>query len=151
MRTIHTGLLPEALLIDLPEVDAQHEEIFIRLETLKDACFDTGAKSFDEFECLLDLFAQHFATEEKIASQAGLEFSGHRQTHHENLHGFGKALDEVRKGARDVYCFLRYVEFWFERHIIQDDKPFALSLQLLEQSPREYARREILTLSTDRP
>jgi hypothetical protein len=31
----------------------------------------------------------------------------------------------VRDGARDVHSFLRYAEYWFERHITDEDKPFA--------------------------
>ena len=34
MESNLTGLLPEALLIDIPEIDVQHEEIFRRIEAL---------------------------------------------------------------------------------------------------------------------
>lgn len=76
MEIMLKNLLPEALVIDLPEVDAQHEEIFTRIE--------------------------------RLAS---------------------KALNEVRRGASDTYSFLRYVECWFERHILEEDKPFGVRLK----------------------
>jgi hemerythrin len=140
MATTCTGLLPEALVIDLPEVDAQHEEIFVRLEALKAACFDANANCLDEFERLLRFFEFHFATEEELAVQAGLDFSVHRTAHCDNLRVLVRAFDEVRSGRRDGYSFLRYVESWFERHIAHDDKPFAASLQMLRKSPRQLAR-----------
>jgi hypothetical protein len=65
------GLLPEALLIDLPEIDAQHEEIFRRIEALKETCFGSGPVSFEEFESLLEYLKYHFATEERVAGEAG--------------------------------------------------------------------------------
>ena len=61
------GLLPESLLVDLPEIDAQHEEIFNRIESLKSACFESAITPIDEFESLLAYFAFHFATEERLA------------------------------------------------------------------------------------
>jgi hypothetical protein len=63
------GLLPAALLIDLPEIDVQHEEIFRRIEALKETCYGNGPVSFDEFESLLDYLKYHFATEESIAQE----------------------------------------------------------------------------------
>jgi hypothetical protein len=29
----------------------------------------------------------------------------------------------------DVHSFLRYAEYWFERHIADEDKPFAARLR----------------------
>lgn len=140
METMLAGLLPEALLIDLPEVDAQHEEIFVRLEALKEACFGADAGPLDEFGPLLEFVAYHFATEERIAEEAGLEFSRHCQAHRDNLHILGKAFDEVRKGMRDVHSFLRFVEFWLERHIVEEDKPFGASMRLLKPPARRQMR-----------
>lgn len=129
MEIMHTGLLPESLMIDLPEVDAEHEEVFIRIESLKNACFEVDYDPIGDFESLMDFFVRHFATEERIARQNGLAFSEHIATHRKSLRVLNKALDEVRSGGRDAYSFLRYIELWFERHINELDKPFAASLQ----------------------
>jgi hemerythrin-like metal-binding protein len=129
-------MLPEALVIDHPEVDAQHEQIFIRIESLKIACFEGKHPAIEIFEDLLIFLGHHFATEERIAQEAGLEFSQHTKTHHDNLYLLSKALDEVRRKANDVYSFLRYVEYWFERHIIEEDKPFGAHLKSLSGNPR---------------
>lgn len=143
MDRMISSLLPEALLVGQPEVDAQHEEIFVRIESLKALCVDSDALPLARFDDLLVLFAEHFATEERIARAAGLEFSQHARTHRANLQVIARALAEVRQGVRDVHSFLRYVEFWFERHIVQDDQPFAASLRPLvmkgEAPPPEAA------------
>ncbi len=119
------GLLPEALLIDLPEIDAQHEEIFRRIESLKLACIGSGPIPFEDFDSLLAYLKYHFGSEERVASEVGIDFLDHATVHRENLHALRKAFDEVRGGARDVHSFLRYAEYWFERHISEEDKPFA--------------------------
>jgi len=132
------GLLPEALLIGLPEIDAQHEEIFRRIESLKVSCFGSGPVSFDQFESLLDYLEYHFASEERLALEVGADFDSHAAIHRDNLHALQKAFGEVRNGARDVHSFLRYAEYWFERHICEEDKPFADSVRICQL--RSYSR-----------
>ena len=124
-----TGLLPTALLIDLPEIDVQHEEIFRRIETLKNSSFGSGPVSLDEFHSLLDYLEWHFASEERVARQLGIDFADHARVHDDNLRTLRKALAAVHDGSRDVHSFLRYAEYWFERHIIDEDKPFAARLR----------------------
>lgn len=142
MEILFTRLLPEALVIGLPEVDAQHEEIFSRIESLKEGCLEHCHAPFLEFESLMAFFAHHFATEERIAEQAGLDFSEHKKAHRTNLRVLKKALDEVRSGTRDGYSFMRYIELWFERHIIEYDQPFAASLR-----PRKRHRSTSMQIS----
>ena len=129
MEINFAGVLPEALLIDLPEIDIQHEEIFRRVESLKVACYGSGPAPFDGFQSLLDYVQHHFATEERVAREAGAEFVEHARVHRENLRVLRRALGEVKHGKRDVHSFLRYAEYWFERHINEEDKPFAASVR----------------------
>ncbi len=129
MDRMLAGLLPDALLVGVPEIDVQHEEIFVRIESLKDACFGNDAPPFDDCADLLRFLASHFETEETLARKARLEFSSHTQAHQTNFSALNRALEEVRSGARDVHSFLRYFEFWFERHILDQDKPLGLSLK----------------------
>jgi hemerythrin-like metal-binding protein len=135
MDRMLTGLLPEALLIDQPEVDAQHEEIFTCIESLKIACVAGGNPDIGVFDDLLLFLGQHFATEERIAQEAALEFSSHAKIHHDSLFMLSKALDEVRRGANDVHSFLRFIEYWFERHIHTEDKLFGARLKAGPHSP----------------
>ncbi len=129
MENSIAGLLPEALLVDLPEIDAQHEEIFNRIEALKSACFESNYVPIDEFRALLEDFAVHFATEERIAGDAGLDFADHTRIHDDTLRMLHRALGEVISSGRDVHSFLRYCEYWFERHISEDDRVFLSVLQ----------------------
>jgi len=123
------ALLPEALRVDFPEIDGQHEEIFCRLEVLKAACFGNNDLPVDEFKSLLDSIARHFASEEWFAEQAAIEFSEHTRVHRENLQSMRDALEVVLGGASESYSFLRFTEFWFERHIVQYDQAFVAELK----------------------
>jgi len=129
MGALQTGLLPEALRVGFPEMDGQHEEIFSRLETLKAACFGNSDLPVDEFRSLLESIAQHFASEERLAEQAAIAFSEHATVHRQNLQSMQDVLEVVVCGVSEAYSFLRFTEFWFERHIIQYDQPFAADLQ----------------------
>ena len=130
MGVQRTALLPEALRVGFPEIDGQHEEIFSHLEALKTACFRSNDLPVDEFRNLLDSIARHFASEERLAKQAAIEFSEHATVHRENLQSMQDALDVVLGGVSEAYSFLRFAEFWFERHIIQYDQSFAADLKL---------------------
>ncbi|EXI82812.1 MAG: McHr [Candidatus Accumulibacter appositus] len=124
-----SGLLPKELLIDLPEIDVQHEEIFRRIEMLKSSSFGSKPTSLGEFHSLLDYLEWHFASEERVARQLGVDFADHARIHDENLRTLRKALAAVQDGSQDVHSFLRYTEYWFERHISDEDKPFAARLR----------------------
>lgn len=123
------ALLPEALRVGFPEIDGQHEEIFCRLEVLKAACFGSNDLPVDEFRALLDSIGRHFASEEKFAEQAAIEFSEHARVHRENLQSMRDVLEVVIGGASESYSFLRFAEFWFERHIVQYDRAFVAELK----------------------
>lgn len=144
MEADFSNLLPESLLVDFPEVDTQHEQIFCHIEALKTVCFENNYLPIKQMEALLACLEQHFATEERIAVQAGLDFSLHAKTHRCNLRALQKGVDEVLHDVRDVYSFLRYVEFWFERHILEYDKPFISRLQgglpMRSVTPQFFAR-----------
>jgi hemerythrin len=129
MKIHFCGLLPEALLVDLPEIDQQHEEIFRRIESLKTACFADNYIPIGDLAALLDYFALHFATEERIATAAGLDFADHARIHKDTLRLLRKAFGDVIRGEHDAHAFLRYSEYWFERHISEDDRLFAATLQ----------------------
>jgi hemerythrin len=129
MGSKQAALLPEALRVDFPEIDGQHEEIFCRLEVLKTACFGNNDLPVDEFKSLLDSIGRHFASEEWLAGQAVIEFSEHARVHRENLQSMRDALEVVVGGASEAYSFLRFAEFWFERHIVQYDQAFVAELK----------------------
>lgn len=128
MDIVASNLLPQALVLGVPEVDAQHEEIFRRVASLKADCLLANALADAPALQLLAFLAEHFSTEERIARQAGLDFSEHAREHARNLALITRAVNEARRGYQDVFSLLRYLEYWFERHIVEEDKPFAAGL-----------------------
>ncbi|HPP46291.1 MAG TPA: hemerythrin domain-containing protein [Accumulibacter sp.] len=128
METNTADMLPQALLIGIPSIDAQHEHIFRSIESLKESCYGSGPESLDDFVSLLQYLEFHFASEEELAQTLGVDFYEHSSVHRHNLQSLYRAFDGVRSGARDVHSFLRYAEYWFERHITDEDKPFAATV-----------------------
>lgn len=129
------GLLPELLILGIPEVDAQHEGIFYRIENLKFLCLDSNALPQSTVEELLAYLNEHFRTEERIAEATHLDFAEHAGKHAETLTTLTGWAKVVLDGQRDVFSFLRYLEIWFERHIREEDQPFAAQLHDINAAP----------------
>ncbi|HQC79601.1 MAG TPA: hemerythrin domain-containing protein [Accumulibacter sp.] len=137
METNTAVMLPEALSIGLPEIDAQHESIFRCIESLKAICYGSGPASLEEFENLLEYLKYHFASEERLAGEVGVDFLDHATVHRKNLLALRRAFSEVQSGMRDLHSFLRYIEYWFERHITDEDKPFAATIHARQAAARD--------------
>lgn len=130
------GLLPEEMLTDHLGIDIQHEEIFARIESLRNGDMEAAGHFINQLSGLLDYLAAHFAQEEQLAAAAGLEFSGHAKTHAQNLRLLHKGMDEVKRGSMEACSFLRFLDYWFEHHINEFDKPFARRLQIVSGTTR---------------
>lgn len=141
------GLLPEEMLTDHLGMDIQHEEIFARIESLRNSDMEADACFIEQLSCLLDYLAEHFATEEQLATAAGIEFSGHAKTHAQNLRLLHKAMDEVKRGSMESRSFLRFLDYWFEHHINEFDKPFARRLLIISSAVRNPAGMDAFRLS----
>lgn len=129
MDEVPHGLLPTELMIGHPEVDAQHDEIFCRIESLKNILLEDGQPHYAEFDSLVDFFKVHFATEEACARAAGIEFSAHAREHLKSLRVLSRAVADLHGGRLDVRTFLRYLEYWFEQHINDFDKTLGQRLE----------------------
>ena len=115
-------------LVDHPMIDRQHAEIHSLLSSVTDEYLKTGKLHSQRVQRLLVLIGQHFATEEQLAKKAALPFTEHAKVHNDNLQQMRDSFDLVAEGLSDTTAFLRYVDFWFMRHILQFDKPFAADL-----------------------
>lgn len=135
MEISSRGLLPELLILGIPEVDAQHEDIFYRIENLKFLCLEQNELPQAVVVDLLDYLREHFETEERIALATGIEFSEHAKMHGQTLTTLTGWATVVFTGQRDVFSFLRYLEVWFERHIRDEDQPFAAQLLDINAAP----------------
>lgn len=130
------SFLPLALHIGIEEIDAQHDALFGHLVRLKRLCLNINRLPANEADALLARLRQHFVTEAHYASQAGIDFAAHTQRHQTMLDQVAKALKGASAANTDVFGVLRYVEYWFERHIAQEDQHMAdeLALRTREQA-----------------
>jgi hemerythrin-like metal-binding protein len=135
MEITSRGLLPELLVLGIPQVDAQHEAIFYRIENLKFLCLESAEPPRAAFEELLGYLREHFQTEESIARTAQLDFTEHGEMHSQTLITLTGWVEVVLSGHREVFSFLRYLEIWFERHIREEDQPFATQLHEIDGLP----------------
>jgi hemerythrin-like metal-binding protein len=135
--------LPNALVIDVPEIDDQHARLFEQLEAFKASCIDHNAFVPEEAEAIFQTLVDHCATEERLAGEAGLDFGRHGDKHRLMLSGIRKRLDAMEHPDADVYGLIRYVAYWFERHITEEDKHLG---NQLHQSAEAEARKHALTV-----
>lgn len=122
--------LPSSLIIDIEEIDTQHANLFFRLAGLKMLCIETNEFPSDAASTLLEILGEHCATEERLASISGVDFSAHAVKHKKMLVAINKAVDEIHEHKIDVFSVLRYIEYWFERHIAEEDLHLGNKLRL---------------------
>lgn len=128
MNMTNCPMLPELLILGVPHVDAQHESLFCCIENLKYQCLESNELHQTLFNALLDDLREHFHTEEVIARTARIDFDEHAEIHRQTLNTLNTWGELVLSGQRDIFSFLRYLEVWFERHIREEDQPFANQL-----------------------
>ncbi|MCK6413457.1 MAG: hemerythrin family protein [Azonexus sp.] len=113
--------LPEALVLDIDEIDEQHADLFARLAHLKEHCIEANGLPPGEGAALLEALYLHCATEERLAAESGLDFAEHIEKHRTMLSCIGHAIEQVLLGKNDAFSLIRYLEYWFERHIHDED------------------------------
>lgn len=129
MRSSSLSYLPSALVIDVPEIDEQHACLFEQLEEFKASCIEHNAYQADEAEALFATLTTHCQTEERLAGQAGIDFRQHGEKHRIMLRGIRKMLDDMDNPGADVFGLIRYVDYWFERHIQEEDRNLGINLK----------------------
>lgn len=134
MKPQSPGMLPMGLMVDNAELDAQHDALFALIERLKNDAMAAGSLAPEVLHDMAQRFEEHFATEERLANEAGIEFLVHHEEHAKNLRLLHKAVGEIGAGKLDLHTFLRYIEYWFEQHITGYDKRFAS--RLAQTQPR---------------
>ena len=138
MDTDTSFYLPAALVLGVPEMDAQHGALFAQLAEIKSVCLAANHLPETQAEALLSALDEHFATEERLAEENDVEFSEHTRTHGAMFAAIQKALAHAGSGSKDVFGLLRYVEYWFERHIAEEDRHLSQRLAHPRQQ-REFA------------
>ena len=125
MRGDTAYFLPGSLVLAVPEIDEQHRELFAKLTEIKIICIEENCLPDASAEALLDFLQLHFATEERLAKAAGYDFSKHAAKHEIMITAIRQGIAKVRLGKKDVFGLLKFVEYWFERHIREEDLPLS--------------------------
>lgn len=120
--------LPEILTLNAPGLDDTHEEIFELLASLKARCLESEFMPSEAIEILLTRLQEHFDTEERLADGTAADFSAHSQKHQELLRFITQALSKGQPARSNVVGLLRYIEYWCERHIADEDKRLVAGL-----------------------
>ena len=129
MNAETAAFLPSTLIVNIQAMDDQHAALFSSLAALKMLCIERNELPVSESDALLAALRIHCETEESLAVSAGLNFTDHGKKHEKMLSAISKALNEVSAGRMDVYSVLRYIEYWFERHIREEDLNLGRNLQ----------------------
>lgn len=113
--------LPNSLVLGVPEIDAQHRELFAKLAEIKATCIAENCLPEASADALLVFLQDHFLTEERLAKAAGYDFSRHAAKHEIMIAAIRQGIAKVQIGKKDVFGLLKFVEYWFERHIAEED------------------------------
>ena len=121
-------LWSEDLATGVAVIDSQHQELFIRIGNLLDAC--SLGKGRDEVKktiaFLEDYVITHFKAEEAHMTYSGYpEFSQHRKQHIEFMENFGKLKKQFETegpGLTTVVTTNHLVVDWLKNHIRKLDK-----------------------------
>jgi hemerythrin len=108
---------------------------------LKERSIESNKFPASDAEALINALRVHFETEERLADGASFCFSDHAAGHHEMLNRVVAATNSVRDGKMNVFNLIRYLDYWFERHIYQED--IALGNRLNETPDLIIAPRDV--------
>lgn len=118
-------LLPPELVTGVFELDEMHDGLFKRLVYIKTFCLEANHLPQNLADELLEALQEHYSLEERLASEMGLAFGDHAAHHALMLRAVAKTLREVVEGRANVFGLIRYLEYWFERHVADEDHVFS--------------------------
>ncbi|MCS7241097.1 MAG: bacteriohemerythrin [Candidatus Caldatribacterium sp.] len=121
--------------IGVPEIDAQHQELFRQVNRLLEACMQGGGKTLlpEIFDFLGRYAVEHFATEERYMTQ----YKYPKLPEHKKVHeGFVQTFLDFRKkaeaegpGVNLVVQVNRTLVDWLKNHILGMDQEMGKFLQ----------------------
>ena len=116
----------------LPEVDRQHEELFALVNRLHDAKTHRADLMGQVFADLSDYVRDHFALEEKLMRDAGVDaahLAEHLAAHADfvaSLTDFRRHSDAGSEGAADAV--LAFLTDWLSQHVQSTDRRMAMEI-----------------------
>jgi len=127
------------LLLHIPEIDRQHQELVARALVLHDAIH--AAKPTHELQASLSALIEsteiHFRSEEKMMRAHGYDgYAPHAAEHAKLLEQIYLVRREFSSGKIDpCQALTLFVQVWTEQHVLGLDKQFAESLKPGERTP----------------
>ncbi len=111
-----------SLAIGVPEIDAQHQELFRRAERLITALRSGDRREVDPLvRYLRDYVVEHFSAEERYMREIGFPgLVGHRAAHDAFREDFAEMLaDYERKGPTPLVALSmhNWLSDWLRRHV----------------------------------
>ena len=94
----------------------------------KEYCFEHSPIPQEKRNALYGLLVSHFKTEERLATSASIDFSGHEDAHEKMLETVSQTLGQMASNNSDLYSLIRYISYWFEIHILRHDLTLAKCL-----------------------
>lgn len=122
------SMLPLSLHTHVHEIDTEHNELFEFLESFKEYCFDSTPMPQLKRDALHQMLESHFETEAHLAEKAGLNFSYHEAAHDNMLDMVMRSLNQMSSKNSDLYSLIRYIGYWFEKHILDYDIQLARNI-----------------------
>ncbi|GAB4390553.1 MAG: hemerythrin family protein [Thermodesulfovibrionales bacterium] len=125
----------EDLATDVREIDAQHQELFARVNDLLAASSQgAGTKEISRvIKFLEDYVKTHFSTEESyMVRHAYRDYQGHKAQHAEFIRDFNALKDLLEKEGSSSYLVIktnRAVCDWLTNHIKKVDKAMGAYLK----------------------
>ncbi len=125
----------EDLATGVAQVDAQHKELFVRVNNLLDACGKSkGKDEIAQFIGFLEAYViEHFTAEERTMAAAGYPGLPGQQTEHREFIGkiadIKKEFVEYGTGVNVVLMAARASGEWLVNHIKKTDKAMAVYLR----------------------
>ncbi len=115
-----------ALAIGVPEIDHQHQELFVRIERLVDG---VGRGKSADVERLLEFLGQyvvkHFGAEERwMLRSAYPDYARHKGEHERFIRDYEQMTREFREKGPNVLAGIRmnnWISTWLVQHISRSD------------------------------
>jgi hemerythrin len=115
-----------ALAIGVPEIDHQHQELFVRIERLVDG---VGRGKQADVERLLEFLGQyvvkHFGAEERwMLRSAYPDYARHKGEHERFIRDYEQMTREFREKGPNVLAGIRmnnWISAWLVQHISRSD------------------------------
>lgn len=114
--------------IGVPEIDAQHQELFRQVNRLLEACTQGSGKSLlpEIFDFLGKYAVEHFATEERYMSRYNYpKLPEHKKVHEDFVQtflAFRKQAEAEGPGVHLVVQVNRTLVEWLKNHILKMDQ-----------------------------